>query len=178
MISVPSLTPTILLVAMLGGGVLALYVTLRRGAAWRRRMRGYFFASLAAGVLLIGFGVGLSYLSSEPSVITVGPGYLGVRSPWGFGTGDLNFTPGEVSKAYVAQIGSGDLSLSKVYGSNLGDLNIGVFTLGNGATAYVVSDNSTDLVVRLNSGNYVILGTPDTAALASAFSRFVYNGTG
>jgi hypothetical protein len=167
-------TSMILLVALAAGGALVLFLTLRRGTGWRKKMRGYFFGSLIAGFLLIGLGVGLAYVSSAPSTIVVGTGYLSIRSPGGFGAGDLNITRGDVSQAYLAQIGSGNLSLSKQYGTNTGDLNIGVFTLGNGATARVVSDNSTDLVIRLNSGEYLILGTPNTGLLAAAFSQYVY----
>ena len=47
-------------------------------------------------------------------------------------------------------------------------------TLGNGDTAYVVSNNSTDLLIQLNSGEYVILGTSNTNALATSFSQSVY----
>ena len=164
----------ILLVAMVGSGALVVALTLRKGVGWRKKMRGYFYGSLVAGLLLMSVGAGVSYLSSEPSTITVGAGYLGIRSPWGFGTGDLNVSSADVSAAYVSQIGAGNLSLSKQYGTNDGALNIGVFTLGNGATAYVVSDNSTDLIVRLNSGSYLVLGTPDTSALASAFAQHVH----
>jgi hypothetical protein len=55
--------------------------------------------------------------------------------------------------------------------------NVGIFrtfTLGNGKTAYVISNNSTDLIIELNSGKYVILGTSDTNALATSFSQSVY----
>lgn len=163
----------VLLLALVGGGALVLYLTLRKGIGWRKKMRGYFYGSLIVGLLMTGLGVGLAYLSSEPSTITVSPGALSVQSPWGFGTGNLNVASGDVSRAYVSQIGSGNLTLSKQYGTSDGDLNIGVFTLGSGATAYVVSDNSTDLIIHLKTGDYLVLGTSDTAALASAFTQWV-----
>jgi len=46
--------------------------------------------------------------------------------------------------------------------------------LGNGKTAYVVSNNSTDLIIQLDGGKYVILGTSDTNALVASFSQSVY----
>jgi hypothetical protein len=76
--------------------------------------------------------------------------------------------------AYLGQIGSGNLTLSKQHGTNYDHFNVGIFTLGNGKTAYVVSNNSTDLIIQLSSGGYVILGTSDTNALATSFSRSVY----
>jgi hypothetical protein len=47
-------------------------------------------------------------------------------------------------------------------------------TTGSGATAYVVSDNSTSLVLQLYSGRYMILGTDDTSGLVAAFSQSVH----
>lgn len=49
-----------------------------------------------------------------------------------------------------------------------------MIVLANGATAYVVSDNSTSLVIGLSDGNYVILGTNETSALVMAFSKYVH----
>jgi hypothetical protein len=101
-------------------------------------------------------------------------GYVSVTSSGFSGTGNLNFTASEITSAYVGQIGSGNLTLSKQHGTNYGDFNVGVFTLGNGATAYVVSNNSTDLIIQLNTGDYLILGTSNTNALAQKFSQSVY----
>jgi hypothetical protein len=86
----------------------------------------------------------------------------------------MNITADKITSAYVGQIGSGNLTLSKQHGTNYDDFNVGIFTLGNGAKAYVVSDNSTDLIIQLNSGEYVILGTPNTNTLATTFSQLVY----
>lgn len=78
-------------------------------------------------------------------------------------------------QAYVGQIDSGNLTLSKQTGTNAGNLNLGLFTFGNGHTAYVISDNPTDLIIQLNNnGNYVILGTSNTTSLAASFSQYVY----
>ncbi len=170
----PASAGIILLVTLTVVGALILILAFRKGVRWVRKMIAYFAAMTIVGVVLIGLDVGLYYVASTPSQIIVGSGYLSVESPSYFGAGNMNITTSEVSGAYVGQIGPGNLSLSKQYGTNAGNLNIGVFTLGNGATAYVVSNNSTDLIIRLNTGKYVILGTPNTSALASAFSQFVY----
>ena len=132
-------------------------------------------AFIIAGTILIGTGVGLYALGGIPSTITVGSGYVYIQSPPFFGAGNMNTTSSEIASAYVGQIGSGNLTLSKQDGTNAGNLNIGVFTLGNGHTAYVVSDNSTDLIIQLKNGDYAVLGASRTNALATSFSQSVYN---
>jgi len=91
-----------------------------------------------------------------------------------FVSGNKNVTSSEVSTAFVGQVGSGDFTLDKQYGTNVGNINVGVYKLGNGATAYVASTNSTDLIIQLNSGQYLILGNSNTDALAASFSQNVY----
>ena len=83
-------------------------------------------------------------------------------------------TSSQILSAYVGQIGSGNLTLSKQHGTNYDHFNVGVFTLKDGSTAYVVSNNSTDLIIHLNTGKYVILGTSNTDALAASFSQMAY----
>jgi hypothetical protein len=132
-------------------------------------------AFIIGGIILIGTGVGLYALGGLPSTITIGSGYVNIQSPPFFGAGNLKITSSEIASAYVAQIGSGNLTLStRQWGVSIGNLNLEVFTLGNGKTANVVSNNLTDLIIQLNNGQYVILGTSNTAALASSFSQNVY----
>jgi len=131
-------------------------------------------AFVIGGIILIGTGVGLYALGGIPSTITVGSGYVYIQSP-PIGTGNFNVTASEIVSAYVAQIGSGNLSLSRQWGVTIGNLNLGVFTLGNGHTAYIISDNPTDLIIQVRNGNYVILGTSNTTALAESFSQSVYH---
>ncbi len=131
-------------------------------------------AFIIAGIILIGTGVGLYALGGIPSTITVGSGYVYIQSS-PLGTGNINVTSSEIASAYVAQIGSGNLTLStRQWGVSIGNLNLGVFTLGNGKTANIVSNNPTDLIIQLNNGQYLILGTSNTALLASSFSQNVY----
>jgi hypothetical protein len=126
------------------------------------------------GIVTIGLGVWVFFDSSSPSTITIGTGYVSIQSSSFGGAGNLNVTSDKIVSAYVGQIGSGNLSLTKQHGTNYDDVNIGVYTLGNGKTANVVSENSTDLIIQLNNGNYVILGTSNTNALATSFSQNVY----
>jgi hypothetical protein len=99
---------------------------------------------------------------------------VSVKSSSFTGAGNINFPANSVASAYVGPIGSGNLTLSKQHGTNYDDFNVGIFTLGNGMIAYVVSNNSTDRIIQLNTGEYVILGTSNTNALALSFSQSVY----
>jgi hypothetical protein len=136
------------------------------------------YVYLTCGIVLIVLAGGLSYYWYAPSTVTVGSGYINIQfaslSPIPFIGGEKNVTSSEISTAYVGQIGSGAFTLNKQYGNDLGNTNIGVFTLGNKATAYVASTNSTDLIIQLNNGQYVILGNSNTDALAASFSQNVY----
>lgn len=133
--------------------------------------------ALIFALIIFLFGVGLTSFASAPSTITIGSGYITLHSS-SFSIIPLpiekNFTSSQISNAFVGQTGSGNFTLSRQYGTVYGDINIGVFTLGNGATAYVLSNNSTDLIIQLNNGQYVILGTSNTNALAASFSENVY----
>jgi hypothetical protein len=129
---------------------------------------------VVVGIAIIVGGVVLFFEINQPSTITVGSGYVYVQSPGFGGAGNMNVTADEVASAYVGQIGSGNLSLAKQRGTNYDHVNVGIFTLGNGKTAYVVSSNSTDLIIELNSGEYVILGTSNTHVLAQDFERSVF----
>lgn len=135
------------------------------------------YVYLICGIVLIALSIGVFFIYYAPSTVTVGSGYINTQfstlSPIPFIGGDKNVTSSQISIAFVGQIGSGNFTLNKQYGTNNGDTNVGVFTLGNGATAYVASTNSTDLIIQLKSGQYVILGTSNNDALA-AFSQNVY----
>lgn len=135
------------------------------------------YGGIIGGIVLIATALIASFVYYTPSTVTVGTGYVNVQFPF-FSTlppiGDKNITSNQIASAFVGQIGLGDFSLDKQSGLNLGNVNVGVFTLGNGATAYVSSNNSTDLIIQLNNGQYLIIGTSNTQALAASFSQNVY----
>ncbi len=141
------------------------------------------YTIIIGGVVLIAIALGVFFVYYMPSTVTVGTGYMDVQfagfSPNApnipFISGNMNVTSNEIVSAFVGQVGSGDFTLDKQGGLNLGATNVGVFTLGNGATAYVASNNSTDLIIQLKNGQYLIIGTSNTEALATSFSQNVYS---
>lgn len=139
-----------------------------------KRVRVTFVVLLTVGIITIGLGVFSFSDFSSPSTITIGTGYVSIQSSGFSGAGNLNVTSDKIVSAYVGQIGSGNFSLAKQHGTNYDDVNIGVYKLGNGKTANIVSENSTDLIVQLNNGNYLILGTKNTGNLASIFNQKVH----
>jgi len=163
----------IALVALVVTGAVVLLLALTTGKR-AKTIRGTFVALMIIGIVVIGLGVWLFFASNTPSTITTGSGYVSIQSPSFSGAGNMNITANKIASAYLGQIGSDNLTLSKQHGTNYDHFNVGIFTLGNGDTAYVVSNNSTDLIIQLNSGEYVILGTSNTDALATNFSQSVY----
>jgi hypothetical protein len=164
---------TIALVALVVTGAVLLLLALTTGRR-AKTIRRTFVALMIIGIVVIGLGVWLFFASSTPSTITVGSGYVNIQSPSFTGAGNMNITADKIASAYVVQIGSGNFTLSKQHGTNYDHLNVGIFTLRNGDTANVVSNNSTDLIIQLKNGEYVILGTSNTNALATSFSQSVY----
>ncbi len=141
------------------------------------RRAGNKYRYLLCGVVLIVSMMAAYFTFYMPSTVTVGSGYVAVHFsalPIPFVGEDKNFTSNEIAAAFVGQVGSGEFTLDKQSGANAGATNIGVYKLGNGATAYVASTNSTDLIIQLNSGQYLILGTSNTEALAASFSQNVH----
>jgi hypothetical protein len=134
------------------------------------------FVYLILGLIIIGIGATIFVTSSTPSTITVGSQYISYQSSF-LGAGNMKVTSDQIATAYVGQLGQGDLKMSRTFGTSTGNINIGLFTLANGKTAHLVTNNQTSLVIELKSGEYVILGTSDTNALAQCFSQNVYQLT-
>jgi len=149
------------------------------------------FACAILGIVLIVLGglmyYGISSTIASPSVVTIDSGYINVESKSFIHTnviGDLlsisgnkTVTSDEIATAFVGQVGSGDFKLHKNYGTNFGDTNVGLYTLGNGASAYVATTNSTCLIIELKTGEYLIVGNQDTQTIANSFSQNVHQLT-
>jgi len=134
-------------------------------------------------VLLIAGGLVVCALTSvtSPSVVTVGDGYINVESTsFNLVGGLLGISSSkyvaseEIAAAFVGQVGQGDFTLHRQLGLDSGDTNVGIFALGNGATAYLATTNATCLIIELKNGEYLIIGTSDTQALANSFSQNVH----
>lgn len=163
----------IALVVLVVTGAVLLLLALTTGRR-AKTVRRTFVVLMIIGIVVIGLGVWLFFASNMPSTITLGSGYVNIQSPSFNGAGNMNITANKIASAYVGLIGSGNLTLSKQHGTNYDHFNIGIFTLGNGNIAYVVSNNSTDVIIQLDNGQYLILGTSNTNALATSFSQNVY----
>lgn len=124
-------------------------------------------------VIFAGTYVFIQYRVSQPGTVTIGNGYIDLSSSQ---TGNLNFSSGQISNAYVAQIGSGNQTLTRVHGLYNGVDRFGVYRTGNGHTAYVISSVPRDLFIQLTSGDYVVVGNSNLTAMVSLFNQEVYPG--
>ncbi len=151
--------------------IIAAFVTGRNA----KTIRKTFFALLVLGLAIAGLGVFLYFTLDTPVTITLGDGYVGIADSSLGGMGNQNFTSSQITQAYVTQLGTGNISLSyRQHGTSYGNFKLGVFTLGNGHTAYVATNNQTVVAAELTNGNYLVLGTSNTQAFADSFSTLVY----
>lgn len=131
------------------------------------------FALVAAGIGSVGFYLGKN--TNSPAYITIGNGFIQVKSSE---TGTVNVTSSQITYAYVSNILTGNLTISsKQHGLSNSVDKIGVFTLSNGKTAYVISDSSKDILIQMNSGKYLIVGDSNITEIVSLFSQNVYSVT-
>ena len=126
---------------------------------------------------VIGFALllpgGIIYATTiGSSTIAIGNGYFSVSGQF---LDNSTYTKSQIKTAFIDEnINSGNLTLTtRNEGTSLGNINVGIYTLSNGASAHVVSVNQTDLIIELNSGPYLVLGTSNTNALVTAFSADV-----
>jgi hypothetical protein len=76
--------------------------------------------------------------------------------------------------SYIEQLDQGNLTMTRTFGTSAVNVNIGLYALGNGKTAHVVTNNKTSLIIELKNSEYVILGTSDIEAFTESFSQNVY----
>ncbi len=154
----------IIVFVVIGAGIAA-YLFVPRAS--KPRLRDVRTMSLVF-VILLAFGVSIFFANPTPITITIQQGKVTLSAGAADG-GTNSFLSTEVVQAYADTLGNGVLaSISKQYGTNLGNYNVGVFTLSNGATAYVASDNVNNIVVELKDGTYFVFGPPQ-----SNFTSFV-----
>lgn len=131
------------------------------------------YVYLITGAIVIGVGAVIFMGNALPSTITVGDQYVSYQSSF-LGAGSMTIPSDQIVDAYIGQLGQGNLTMSRTFGTSSGDINIGIFRLGNGKTAHVLTNNQTSLIVELKDNTCLILGTSDTYALAESFSQNVY----
>ena len=163
----------VILLPLLVSGIVMSIIGIAAGLR-KSRSRTAVVLIAVTGLMLVGIGVGIFSVTDTPSQITIGTGYVSVQSSSFSAAGDINISATQIVKAFVTQIGSGNFSLTKQRGTDYGNLNLGLFTLGNGHSAYVISDNLTDLVLLLTNGMYLILGTRNTSSLENSFVQYVH----
>jgi hypothetical protein len=141
------------------------------------------YGYVVTGTMLLLFGVVilcLTFSTPSPSKVTIYEGSIAVTSGYFFSnydsTADTNkmVWSDEIVTAFVSEMGSGDFKLYKKHGLDYGNTYVGLFALGNGATAYVTTTNSTCLIIQINYGDYLIVGNQDTQALANIFAQNVH----
>lgn len=121
---------------------------------------------IVVAVLVVTIAIVFFLVPVSPSTITINQGQISVSgSPFGTKT----YTSSNVEKAYIAEIGNGNLTISRTAGTSLGSYHEGDYSL-NGATAYVISTNSTNLVVELTGGSYLVLSPLNFDNFVSVFS--------
>jgi len=131
------------------------------------------YVYLITGAIVIAIGAVIFMGNALPSTITVGDQYISYQSSF-LGAGSMTIPSDQIANAYVAPLGQGELTMSRTFGTASGDVCIGLFTLGNGHTAHVLTNNKTSLIIELTNGEYVILGVSDMDALTASFSQNVY----
>ena len=140
------------------------------------RSRPFYTTFIVLFIVLFGIGLSFFFTTGSNSSIIVQKGEITVSGQF---IGNNTYTTGEIKSAFEENINSGNITLSnRNIGTSAGSINEGKFTLSNGASAYVVSDNQEDLIVLLDSGLYLVLGPTNLSAFASDFSSNVYSVTG
>ncbi len=132
------------------------------------------YVYLITGAIVIGIGAVIFMGNALPSTITVGDQYISYQSSF-LGAGSMTIPSDQIANAYIGQLGQGELTMSRTFGTASGDVCVGLFTLGNGHTAHVLTNNNTSLIIELTNGEYVILGISDIDALTTSFSQNVYS---
>lgn len=96
-------------------------------------------------------------------------------------TGMVNVSASQITNVSIVHMDTGLLVMSKDHGlggrvsQTLNYLNLGVYTLSNGKTAYVASNNLTDLVVGTTDNYYLVLAPQNNlTAFLTDFSTYVY----
>src|SRR5208283_2257074 len=118
-------------------------------------------------VLVAAVGLGFYVFNpGQPNSVTVTQGAFSVQTNYF----SAMLGTGQIKEAFVVNLATWNLTLSqRTFGESAGQLNDGFFQLSNGASADVLSDSQTNLVVVTTGGTYYILAPNDFQAFVSEF---------
>lgn len=153
-------------------GLVALAVVIAVVMLSRGRTKNNIIGAIVV-LIIIGASAGLVYYvsNSRPATIAVESGQFTISAQQ---IGTYTYTSAEIQNAYVTNLGSGVLSsVSRQHGYESSGYNVGVYTLSGGKTAYVISENNTNLVVQLDSGMYLVLSPANFTTFVNYFSENV-----
>lgn len=158
---------------------LAVVALLRLRKRFSRAVRGAMGIGVAVILLVAALYIVPTMERTSPNVyIDIGEGYVAFLSG---PTGEVNVSSQQILNASVVHMDTGILVMHKQHGESMGvsstsnHENLGVFSLANGHTAYVASNNLTNLVVERTDGTYLVLGPEHTTkGFLENFSRLVY----
>lgn len=171
---------SLLTLGLIGEGLILLAIVLMvvttamylRNREHRETAARFFRSAMIVFIVLIITGSSLYLLNGgKESQIIISTGQITVNAQF---IGNHTYDANQVKSAFVENINSGNVTLQRRdMGTSFGNINEGKFTMSNGDPAYVISDNSTVLVVILNSNLYLVLGSNNTTQLAQDFSTYV-----
>lgn len=163
-VSPGTLIPTIALIVL---GVVVAAAMLSHG-----RTRANMVSAVMVLMIIVASGAVVWYVSNpRPATIAVGSGQFTISAQE---IGTCSYGVSDVRQAYVTAIGSGVLSsISRQHGERSGSYYIGVFSLANGKTAYMISENPMNLVVQLNDGMYLVLAPGNFTSFVNYFAENV-----
>ncbi len=150
--------------------VFAILLVLKLTRVSKINIRALVSVAVIAVAMLPGWAV--IHSTTGNYTFEIGNGQVSMNVPF---IGNQTYNSSDMQYAFVDNLQSGNITLAtRNSGTSIGSLNEGHFTTNTGATAYVVSDNNTNLVILLKSGTYIILGTNSTNQMASYFSNNVF----
>lgn len=114
--------------------------------------------------------------SNTTSQIVIGQNQITVSGQF---IGNNTYNSDQISYAFMENINSGNITFSsRNMGTSIGFINEGRYTLSNGASADVITNNATVMVVKLTSGSYLVLGCSNSLSMAKDFASDVHPVSG
>ncbi len=164
------------LIALGTAGIIIFVVLALRGREGKRRVYRL-LSMIFAMILITGLPIYIVQgINGSHAEISMGAGFVDIHAPY---IGNMNYTSSQVIYAFMENIDTGNVTVAiRDAGTSLGNLDEGIFMLSNGAKAYVATDNATSLVISLDSGKYLIIGSQNSRSMAEYFNLYVHSVSG